>query len=220
MNDYDNTLKAAVCNKQIYFTEIMTSIITTLNTNSLYKRNHNIYTRRESTKEEKFCISVGCEESPILHNTNQNPEQRLDNRCDWHTTLFGSNNTRDFSGGERESSQYETWNTTILHAQPIVDHSSQPTSCINDSTSNTVLTSSDEMSVDSITCSKQVNTEISTHKYLTLAPSCFINGCICGHDLEFRDMAYESRKRRHPKSSGVTIRPKTSPLSIKLKHIN
>lgn len=55
------------------------------------------------------------------------------------------------------------------------------------------------------------------YKRLDLAPSCFLNGCVCGHHFEFRDMAYESRKRRNSGSSGVTIRPKTPPISAKLR---
>lgn len=55
------------------------------------------------------------------------------------------------------------------------------------------------------------------YKRLDLAPSCFLNGCVCGHHFEFRDMAYESRKHRNPRSNGVTIRPKTQPISAKLR---
>ena len=54
-------------------------------------------------------------------------------------------------------------------------------------------------------------------KRLNVAPSCFTHGCVCGHNIEFRDMAYETRKRRIVRSSGVTIKPKIEPISVGLK---
>jgi hypothetical protein len=56
-----------------------------------------------------------------------------------------------------------------------------------------------------------------THKHLNIPPSCFTHGCVCGHNFEFRDMAYEIRKRTSNRSSGVTIKPKIKPVTIKLK---
>lgn len=58
---------------------------------------------------------------------------------------------------------------------------------------------------------------IVTFKRLNLTPSGFTNGCICGHHVEFRDMVYETRKRRNTRCPGVTIRPKTPPIIIKLR---
>jgi hypothetical protein len=60
---------------------------------------------------------------------------------------------------------------------------------------------------------------LSSHKRLMLSPSCFLNGCVCGHNFDFRDMAYESRKRKPAPSGGVTIRPKIPPISAKLRNI-
>jgi hypothetical protein len=56
------------------------------------------------------------------------------------------------------------------------------------------------------------------HKRVRLTPSCFINGCVCGHQFEFRDMAYENRKRRNTRCPGITIKPKTSPIAAKLRN--
>lgn len=58
---------------------------------------------------------------------------------------------------------------------------------------------------------------ITQHRRLKLAPSCFLNGCICGHHVEFRDMAYETRKRRNTRCPGVTIRPKIPPVAIGMR---
>lgn len=54
-------------------------------------------------------------------------------------------------------------------------------------------------------------------KRLNLAPSCFTNGCVCGHHIEFRDVIVDQRKRRNTRCPGVTIRPKAPFISIKLK---
>lgn len=51
---------------------------------------------------------------------------------------------------------------------------------------------------------------------LDLLPSCFENGCICGHNIEFRDLV-ETQKRKNTRRPGVTIRPKTPPIAIKLE---
>jgi hypothetical protein len=56
------------------------------------------------------------------------------------------------------------------------------------------------------------------HKRLLLAPSCFTEGCICGHNFEFRDMVCASRKRT--RCQGITIIPKTRPISAKLRYID
>ncbi len=52
-------------------------------------------------------------------------------------------------------------------------------------------------------------------KQLKLSPSCILKGCVCGHQVIYRDMVYESRKKRI--SQGVTIRPKIPPIKVKLK---
>jgi hypothetical protein len=97
-----------------------------------------------------------------------------------------------------------------------------------DSSESPPSTSSDDIFIDSSDSSDSDNSEllalptmepIVPYRRLNLTPSCFLNGCICGHKFEFRDMAYESRKRRNIRSNGVTIRPKTPPINAKLRRI-
>lgn len=59
--------------------------------------------------------------------------------------------------------------------------------------------------------------QIYKHRRLHLTPSAFSHGCVCGHHVEYRDMVYENRKRRNTKALGITIRPKTPPLTISLR---
>jgi hypothetical protein len=61
-------------------------------------------------------------------------------------------------------------------------------------------------------------TKFVRRKQLNLEPSCFLNGCVCGHHLDIRDMVYDTRKRKINRCSGVTIRPKTPPILVRLKH--
>jgi len=60
---------------------------------------------------------------------------------------------------------------------------------------------------------------INKHKRLNIGPSCFHSGCICGHNIEYRDMVYETRKHRNIKVLGVTIRPKTPAINIGLRKL-
>ena len=130
--------------------------------------------------------------------------------------------------------QYESWSRgkriedsltgSAVSSVDISENSSSQSNSISPSyysdesipSDETIYESSEEMSIDN---TKLPTMElIAPYKHLSLAPSCFVNGCICGHDFEFRDMAYEPRKRRYPKSSGVTIRPKINPISAKLRY--
>lgn len=54
-------------------------------------------------------------------------------------------------------------------------------------------------------------------KKVDLNPSGFVQGCICGHDIEIRDIIYDNRKRRNMRCPGVTIKPKTSPVRLNLR---
>lgn len=58
---------------------------------------------------------------------------------------------------------------------------------------------------------------ISPHKRLDLPPSYFPSGCICGHMFDYRDAIYESRKRRPIRVPGITIRPKTPVVHVRLR---
>jgi len=73
-----------------------------------------------------------------------------------------------------------------------------------------VYDTSDEMSIKTPSISVP-------SKNITLSPSCFLNGCSCGHGVIFRDMIYESRKNRCYKSRGVTIRPKIPAINVALR---
>jgi hypothetical protein len=55
---------------------------------------------------------------------------------------------------------------------------------------------------------------------MNLTPSGFTNGCVCGHHVEFRDFFCDVRKRRNTRCPGVTIRPKTLPIMVKLRTCN
>lgn len=50
----------------------------------------------------------------------------------------------------------------------------------------------------------------------TLPPSRFMHGCICGHNVEIRDLIYDHRKR-NLRCPGITIRPKVAPISLKFR---
>jgi hypothetical protein len=58
---------------------------------------------------------------------------------------------------------------------------------------------------------------IVAHKRINIGPSCFVYGCVCGHNVEFRPMTYETKKYRTNNRSGITIKPKTSPIICKLR---
>ena len=53
------------------------------------------------------------------------------------------------------------------------------------------------------------------NKQLDLPPSRFFHGCVCGHHVEIRDLICDQRKR--PFRHGVTIKPKTQAIGIKLR---
>jgi len=74
-----------------------------------------------------------------------------------------------------------------------------------------------QISISNKVDNKIFDSKCSDHRRLELAPSCFLNGCICGHDIEFRDMVYDTRKRRNTRCQGVTIKPKTQPVSVSLR---
>lgn len=55
------------------------------------------------------------------------------------------------------------------------------------------------------------------HRRLDLSPSRFSHGCVCGHNVEIRDVIYDLRNRRNTRCPGITIRPKTPPIAISLR---
>ena len=55
---------------------------------------------------------------------------------------------------------------------------------------------------------------ISKIKKIALKPSCFQNGCICGHKEEYRDLITDRRKNIR---NGITIKPKIKPVNITMK---
>lgn len=57
------------------------------------------------------------------------------------------------------------------------------------------------------------NVNIRSEKKLGLAPSFFSNGCICGHNIEYRGTVCDIKTRKHIRN-GVTIRPKNPPISV------
>lgn len=125
---------------------------------------------------------------------------------------------------------YDTGSSKNLTSGTSSDYSSSPKTDAESSPESSSISSSDydndsspspssnDSSYDSGSDTMLPSMElIVPYKRLDLAPSCFLNGCVCGHHFEFRDMAYESRRRRNPRSNGVTIRPKTPPISAKLR---
>ena len=52
------------------------------------------------------------------------------------------------------------------------------------------------------------------HKRVRLPPSYFCNGCICGHNVEFRDML---QPRGRIRNYGVTVRPRTIPIKPRFR---
>ena len=98
--------------------------------------------------------------------------------------------------------------------------SSNTPECSSDSASDVESFGSDDSTGESNNNQEHIPpcmTQIYKHKRLQLAASTFSAGCICGHEVEHRDIVYETRKRRNGKSMGVTIRPKTPALSITLR---
>lgn len=136
---------------------------------------------------------------------------------------------------DTEMAQCDFWRTPIfVETSPTL---SDDTPMLSDELSTPSPTSSDSdgsslyISSDSDNASPEISDDsddshnssiprlefILPHKRLNLAPSCFTHGCVCGHGFEFRDMAYESRKRRNNRAPGVTIRPKVAPIAAKLR---
>lgn len=56
-----------------------------------------------------------------------------------------------------------------------------------------------------------------TYKCVDLTPSSFIHGCVCGHDVEYRDAVYENRRRKRGGLAGLTFKPKVAPIAAKLR---
>lgn len=127
--------------------------------------------------------------------------------------------------------QYDLWTTPVIAIGDILntggDHD---TPSISDRSSNPSTDSTPELSLGSGQSSSDDDLQqqlaalplpsmelILPHRRLALPPSCFPNGCICGHQLEHRDVVYEPRKRKNLRSPGVTIRPKVTPVDLKLR---
>lgn len=53
-------------------------------------------------------------------------------------------------------------------------------------------------------------------KQLSLNPTLYPHGCKCGHNIKYRDLVFNNR-RKNSKYWGVTIRPKIRPINITLK---
>lgn len=108
---------------------------------------------------------------------------------------------------------YNLWKTPIFY---FIDNNSS-----NDERSNP---KSDESVPDIISSSESLSskTESGTkskvpQKVMKLSPSSFVNGCVCGHHIIYRDVICEPRKKI---SNGIAIRPKIPPTKVKLKLIN
>lgn len=61
------------------------------------------------------------------------------------------------------------------------------------------------------------NTPCPIHKSLLIPPSRFDNGCICGHNIIFRDILLNYNAKKQNRISGLNIKPKTKPITLKLK---
>lgn len=99
-----------------------------------------------------------------------------------------------------------------IHHTDVLIYDRTGLECMCNSGSTSSLSTSDDSS-DEINNMAQIH----KHKTIHLTPSSFPNGCICGHHIQYRDMVYETRKRRNSKIMGVTIRPKTPAISLTLR---
>lgn len=54
-------------------------------------------------------------------------------------------------------------------------------------------------------------------KELNLSPTIYPNACRCGHNIKYRELAYETRRKDNRRYWGVTIRPKIKPTKITLR---
>ena len=59
---------------------------------------------------------------------------------------------------------------------------------------------------------------IKPYRSLELTPSYFASGCICGHNIEYRGMFCDERKRKHVQNR-ITIHPKTPPITVILNNL-
>jgi hypothetical protein len=138
-------------------------------------------------------------------------------KCSYPIFTYGSNfDIKDNSGIFSLSSQTTSTSSSYCSDESIP--SCETTYESSDDSANAQCSPAiDEMCIDNNLL--PIMTLISPYRHLEMSPSYFLNGCVCGHNFEFRDMVYESRKRKYPKSLGVTIRPKTIPISAKLRCI-
>lgn len=194
----------------------------------LYKRNDSLTRHSVPGLFTYFGSGPNNNSSTFLHS--EFPKYNI-----WTTPMFylgtGTNRRRDMDNSEYSSSFSESNNSDLSSPSSNDEMSLSPPSS-NDDMLLSTPSSNEEMlstpsSTDETNCDlfDDYDTRLPSmelivpHKRLDLSPSCFLNGCVCGHHFEFRDMAYESRKRRNIKSSGVTIRPKTPPIKAKLRQV-
>lgn len=52
---------------------------------------------------------------------------------------------------------------------------------------------------------------------LNLSSIRFPHACVCGHNIEIRDLIYDPRNRKNTRCPGITIRPKTQPITVNLR---
>ena len=128
-------------------------------------------------------------------------------------------------------SKYDMWkNYLIFHNDSnLASLSGNGEQLVLDDIDSTGSSFSDPNSNDSVELDDQRDKNINytlpymvpihKHKRLNIGPSCFHNGCICGHNIEYRDMVYETRKHRNIKVLGVTIRPKTPAINVRLRKL-
>ena len=171
----------------------------------------------------------------------------IENKMLKYAPYFGYEGNVDYSAFSRaECPKYNIWNTPMFYLNTSASDIPECSSSFSDSNNNSnsdenllstplnseTPSSNDDMSISPLSSNDETNADlfqdyenrilpsmelIVPHKRLDVSPSCFLNGCVCGHHFEFRDMAYESRKRRNTRSSGVTIRPKIPPITAKLR---
>lgn len=138
--------------------------------------------------------------------------------------------------GPKKYAYYDLWSTPTINIDGVfdsIDDTTAVTPTISDSSSplsddstpdlsscsdQSALSGTDELSVDSddLDFSLPSMEAIVPRRRLDLPPSCFQSGCICGHQFEFRDMVYISRKK-NTRSPGVTIRPRVAPITARLR---
>ena len=156
-----------------------------------------VYLNQMSTTSDVLCeykSSRQVASLPLVISLNRKiPEYDL-----WKSATFPCIDSFNFTSSNESSSSLST---------PYTSSGSDPMSCDSSDDSH-----SDKSSVPTMEL-------ISSHKRLNLTPSCFINGCVCGHNFEFRDMVHENRSRRLIHGCGITIRPKVPPINTKFRSI-